>query len=163
MSCCLSGSICFELIKGLPAAFVTLIIGVIAAAIAFRQYRVAKAKLKLDLFEKRYAIFQQVWAIFSEVVLDGGVKKNNYGLATPFNNFLPQAAFLFGKSIENYLAEAVKKWTEMGTAETYIEQQGADLQQWAEKRRVLSIWFEEQASRGLKRVFGPYLNFEEWK
>ena len=41
-----------ELVKGLPAAFVTLVIGSIAAGIAYRQYRIARAKFKLDLFEK---------------------------------------------------------------------------------------------------------------
>ena len=41
-----------ELVKGLPAAFVTLVIRSIAAGIAYRQYRIARAKFKLDLFEK---------------------------------------------------------------------------------------------------------------
>src|ERR1700722_14950247 len=92
----------FELVKGLPAAFVTLIIGASAAGIAYRQYEVARAKLKLDLFEKRYAIFQQTWEILSGVVRNG-TRAENYGLATPFNNFLPQAAFLFGEPIKRYL------------------------------------------------------------
>jgi hypothetical protein len=44
-------------VKGLPAAFVTLVIGLIAAGIAFRQYRIARAKFKLDLFDRRHAVF----------------------------------------------------------------------------------------------------------
>ena len=40
MDCCSQGSICFELDKGLPAAFVTLVIGGIAARITYQQYKV---------------------------------------------------------------------------------------------------------------------------
>jgi hypothetical protein len=162
VSCCAPGSIRFELIKGLPAAFVTLIIGGIAAGITWRQYQVAKAKLQFDLFEKRYAIFHQVWVIFSEVVFDG-TRKKNYAFYTPFNNLLPEAAFLFGKNIEMYLTEAAKKWTELKAAETEIEGQGTTSQQSIDKQRELTNWFEEQGSRGIKQIFGCYLNFEEWK
>lgn len=52
----MSGSFYFELLKGVPAAFVALIVGLIAPGIAHRQYHIARAKLKLDLFDKRYAI-----------------------------------------------------------------------------------------------------------
>jgi hypothetical protein len=45
-----------ELLKGIPSVFVTLVIGGIAAYIAYRQYKISHAKLKLDLFEKRYEI-----------------------------------------------------------------------------------------------------------
>ncbi len=159
---CLSGSICFELIKGLPAAVVTFGIGLIAAYVAWRQYELASAKLKLDLFERRYAIFHQVWVIFSETVLDGAAKRN-HGFATPFNNLLPEAAFLFGKEIEGYLNEAARKWTELQAAEVESNELRASSHQWIEKKRELLNWFEEQASRGVKQQFGRYLNFERWK
>ncbi len=70
-----------DLIKGLPAAFVAFVIGAIAARIAYNQYLVAKAKLSLDLFEKRFPIFQKVWEIVSDVGFKGKVVMSN--LATP--------------------------------------------------------------------------------
>jgi hypothetical protein len=54
MDCCVQGSIRFEIMKGVPAAFVALVIGLVATGIAWRQFKVAQAKLKLDLFERRY-------------------------------------------------------------------------------------------------------------
>ncbi|MCD6026117.1 MAG: hypothetical protein K0R08_636 [Solimicrobium sp.] len=51
------GSLSLELAKGLPAAFVALIVGGIAAGIAWRQYGAAKAKLKFDLFDRRCSNF----------------------------------------------------------------------------------------------------------
>ena len=46
--------IAFELIKLTPTAF----LGIIAVYIAFRQYATAKTKIKLDLFDKRYKIYE---------------------------------------------------------------------------------------------------------
>lgn len=47
----MSGSIWCEVAKGLPAGGVALVVGNVGGIIAYRQYRVAKAKLNLDLFE----------------------------------------------------------------------------------------------------------------
>ena len=43
-----SNPIWFELLKGIPAAFVTLVIGGLATYIAWNQYQVTRAKLKFD-------------------------------------------------------------------------------------------------------------------
>jgi hypothetical protein len=107
-----------------PTAFVALAIGIPTLLIAFQQYRVGAAKLKFDLFEKRYAIFHQTWVIISEVVMKG-TREKNYGLATPFNNFLPEASFLFGKDIQDYLNELSTKWTELYGLEA--EREGQDI------------------------------------
>ena len=160
--CCAQGSICFELVKGLPTFFVTLIIGIIAAGIAYRQYAVAKAKLKLDLFERRYAIFHQTWEILSEVAKNGAREKN-YGFGTPFNNFLPEAAFLFGKPIERYLKEAASRWAGLRAVEAETDGAGIDRAANIAKASELQNWFFEQASTGAKAQFGPYLDFENWK
>ena len=151
-----------ELFKGIPAAVVALVIGAIAAGIAFRQYEVAKAKLKLDLFERRYAIFQQTWAILSETVQEG-TRAKKYGLGTPFNNFLPEAAFLFGEPIDRYLREVSTKWTELWALEGERDGQGIARSANVSKTSELKKWFFEQASKGARAQFGPYLNFENWK
>jgi len=38
----------------------TLLLGIAASVIAYQQYRINKAKLKLDLFERRFALFQKL-------------------------------------------------------------------------------------------------------
>jgi hypothetical protein len=155
-----SGSISFELLKGMPATFVALIVGLIAAGIAYRQYHVARAKLKLDLFDKRYALFLETWTILSEVAMKG-TREKNYGLGNPFSNFKPQAAFLFGRDIEDYLNDAVEKWTELWGIEG--ETDPTSLAQHAKRRADLKRWFFDQASTGAKELFGRYLNFEKWR
>ena len=158
-----TSSFASELIKGLPAAFVALVIGAIAAFLTWRQYEVARAKLKFDLFDRRFAIFQQTWEILSEVVIRG-TREKNYGLATPFNDFLPQARFLFGKDISDYLDEASTNWADLHALEAErADLSGQERLRNIERARELRNWFEEEAKEGCKRTFGSYLNFERWK
>jgi hypothetical protein len=148
-----------DILKGLPAGVVALIV----AAISWRQYLVAKAKLKLDLFERRYAIFQQTWEILSEVV-SHGTREKAYGLATPFNNFLPQARFLLGKKIAAYLDIASSNWAELhGLEGERTDIAGADLQNNIARTTELKGWFFKEASEGCKQQFDEYLDFERWK
>lgn len=157
--CC--GPVCLAIVQGIPAGFVTLTVGIVGGIIAYRQAAVAKAKLKLDLFEKRYPIFQQTWEIMSEVVMKG-TREKNYGLSHPFASFMPQARFLFGKEVDAYLSDAVSKWAELHGYEGEREDRHAAAQH-AARVRELKNWFHEQASTGLKALFGPYLDFEKWR
>jgi hypothetical protein len=157
---CTPGSILFEMMKGVPAAVVALIIGLVAALIAYRQYSVARAKLKLDLFDKRYTIFLETWTILSETATNG-TRQKSYGLGNPFSNFMPQAAFLFGTDVERYLNEAVDKWAELWGIEGNT--QPSALAASAARRAELKQWFFKEASEGAKRLFGKYLSFETWR
>jgi len=148
-------------VQGIPAALVTLTIGIVGGLIAHRQATVAEAKLKLDLFERRYPIFQETWEIMSEVAMKG-TREKNYGLGNPFSNFMPRARFLFGAEVEAYLSTAVKKWADLHAFETEREDPAAAAQN-AEQVRQLKEWFFEQASSGLKNLFAPYLDFEKWR
>jgi L-serine deaminase len=155
MSC---GPIFIALVQGTPAALVTLIIGLIALQVALRQASVAEAKLKLDLFEKRYPIFQETWEIMSEVVMKG-TRHKHYGLSNPFANFRPRARFLFGQEVEAYLSEAAKKWVDLHAYEAECSDPNSAAQN-AAKAAELTNWFSEQASTGLKDLFAPYLEFK---
>lgn len=157
--CC--GPVCIAILQGIPAGVVTLTVGIVGGFIAYRQAAVAKAKLKLDLFEKRYPIFQQTWEIMSEVVMKG-TREKNYGLSHPFANFMPQARFLYGKEVEAYLSDAVSKWLERNAYEAERDDPAAAAQH-AARVRELKNWFHAQASTGLRVLFDPYLDFEKWR
>jgi hypothetical protein len=155
------GPVCLNLIQGVPAGIVAAIATVIGAMIARQQTAVAAAKLKLDLFEKRYPIFQEAWEIMSEVATKG-TREKNYALGNPFSNFMPRARFLFGPEVEAYLSDAVKKWVDLNAFEAEREDPAAAARH-AAQVRDLKKWFFDQASTGLKQLFGPYLDFERWK
>lgn len=151
-----------DLVKGIPAAIVALLVGGIAAAIAYRQYRIARTKLKLDLFDKRYAIFEEVWGILSDVVQNGTQTKPNRGMGTPFNNLVPKAAFLFGADIEEYVDKVSEAWAKLWSLELPLQSQSPTPKEIAEAAE-LRRFFHAQASEGAKAIFGRYLSFDGWK
>jgi hypothetical protein len=164
---CVQGSICFEMMKGVPAGVVTLVIGSIAGLITWRQYQVAKAKLKLDLFEKRYAIFQKTRITLSDVFIRG-TEEDHDGIAAtpPFINFMPEATFLFGPEIEKYLDELSGKWNEHhALSDEKVEMVGPDghKNKDSEGLKKLDLWFYAQATKGVQEKFSKYLNFANWK
>jgi len=101
---------CFLNNPNLPTALIALLV----ALITFNQYRVAKAKLKLDLFERRFNIFHKAWTSLSEAVIDES-KIQQYGFWSPFNNDLHEASFLFGKKVTKYLDKCVYQWNQLRT------------------------------------------------
>ena len=159
---CVQGSICFEMMKGVPAGLVTLVIGLFAGLITWRQYEVAKAKLKLDLFEKRYAIFRKILVILTDV----GTEENHERATPPFINYMPEAAFLFGKEIPEYLDELSGKWNQRhALQDDKVEMVDSDgrKNENSQKSKELDLWFYSQATWGVKEKFSKYLDFKNWK
>lgn len=157
---CAAGSLCFEMAKGIPAALVTLVIGSLAAWITWRQYVAATTKIKLDLFERRYELFEKTWTFMSEVGQQGPSQSS----MSPFSNVIPQASFLFGREIEEYLQEATKKRAELCIINQKMRQSGDFMPPENAKRYAeLSLWFSNEATTGLKEKFSPYLSFAKWK
>jgi hypothetical protein len=85
--------VCLELLKVMP----TFIVGCIAARISWQQSRTAKeqcriaeAKLSLDLFMRRLAIFEETWAAASSVI------SSSEPVPPPVSmtNLYPEASFL---------------------------------------------------------------------
>ncbi len=154
---CIDGTICFELIKGLPAAFVTLIIGILAVYIAWRQYRVAKAKLNLDLFEKRMKIYNETNLFLKGYLNTSG---RNAEQAQHFSEFLTEAGFLFGKDIEDYMEELVRKFINQLRHREKVGNTSSEENKdaWESEK-----WLARQQSQVVKAKFGKYLDFSLWK
>ena len=145
-----------EALRALPV----FIIGLIAAFIAWRQYRIAGAKLKLDLFEKRYALFEATWQFLSEVVWNAKPP----GPLSPINNLIPQAGFLFGSKIKDYLGEINRKSTQLwGINQRARANQNVIAPDDIYSRLNLIQWFHNEATGGVEKVFAPFMEFERWR
>ena len=155
-------SIWQELAKGLPAAFVALIIGIIAAYIAYNQYKVARAKLNLDLFEKRHYIFQKTWELLSHAGA-GGTDAEKMRLN--FTNLIPEASFIFGRNIETYMYEISSKLIEYNMLNIKMQNVVTHPVSKDEINRIteLANWFFNEASSGSRKMFSEYLDFSNWK
>lgn len=77
-----------------------LLLAVVAAWIAYRQYSLGRAKFKLDLFEKRFVVFAATRKLLSEIARDARV---SLGQLFEFRGGVAEASFLFGTDIADYL------------------------------------------------------------
>ncbi|MFZ2269440.1 MAG: hypothetical protein WAV95_17845 [Azonexus sp.] len=153
---CDQGTLCFELIKGLPAAFVTLVIGGIAAYVAWRQHQTAREKLKLDLFDKRYEVFEHTCRLLSEA------QGNDEEINLPFayhSELIPKARFLFGEAIEEYLQEIGQQRIELWILNERIMKEGRLPKNEEQQHLDLLAWFLRESTGGARDAFLPYLDF----
>jgi len=150
-----SGSLSFEMAKGLPAAFVTLVIGWIAATIARRQLivaaeqkRVATAKLNLDLFDRRLKIFQATEQFLMNSFPGAPQDK------TDFINMFAEASFLFAlKNRVDLVTIGLRAAANQGMVRPEDVARDTELVQ----------WFSDEHGGGCRQVFAPYLDFSEWR
>jgi len=137
------GSVSFAMLSGVPAAFVALTIGSIAAYIAYQQWKVARTKLDLDLFEQRYALFELLWAFISVHTDDPEeIEQATRALKTA----VPKFYFLFGPEIGSYVEEVLAKGIPQDPA------------------KPLSRYPLPTANEAneVRERFGRYLDFKEW-
>jgi hypothetical protein len=78
----------------------TILIAIIGAIIAYEQFRLAKQKLKLELFEKRYKVFEATRKFLSVILRETSFKDSDL---FEFYAGTSDATFLFEKDITTYL------------------------------------------------------------
>lgn len=159
---CAEHSICFEIMKGLPTAYVALTAALLAAMIAYQQFRVARAKLNLDLFDSRYAMFELVWGFLSDLTRSHDNRREELGV--DLTNSLPKIEFLMGKKMAEYVQQVLVHATEYERIErrTRANQnvvQPGDI----DRHTELTKWLFQEASQGARKQFGPFLDFERWR
>lgn len=78
----------------------TLAIGGFAALIAWRQWKTAQDKVKLDLFDRRFAVFMDARRLVSEALSLGEISDP----ALP-NEIIAKGRYLFGHDIQDQLVK----------------------------------------------------------
>ena len=159
---CSEVNLALETLKIAPTAFV----GAVAVYIAWRQYKVgaeqreiARAKLNLDLFERRLAVFDATWEAASRL----STNEPSYPPVT-FTNLYPQAAFLFGPEVEAYMKMLAAKLTQLAIIADLTSKNGgvvpADR---TAERGNLEQWILVAAVDEIRAIFSPYLKFSQWR
>lgn len=82
-----------------------LVIGGVGARIAYVQLKLARVKLRHDLYDRRYAVFQAVRTLIAEVALHQNSTSETFGR---FAVSTSDALFLFDDDMVGYL-EAVRQ------------------------------------------------------
>ena len=108
-------------------SLVTAIVAVAVGVIAYRQWRTAREKLALDLFDKRMTIYIAAKAGIDEFTRDGHARNNSIRNIAVVRN---EAQFLFSNEIETYLAKLQEALARVNLAFSMAEQHDQS-QDWA--------------------------------
>ncbi len=140
--------------------FLTVIVAVVGAWIAYRQHFLAREKFKLDLFEKRFAVFSAVRTFLSHIMSEG---KLDYGSLATFRGATAEASFLFGDDMTSYIGEIDTRAMRMKKlAISYKDMPiGDQRSQLVEEESQELVWLIDQLPM-LKSKFEPYLKFRLW-
>ena len=142
------------------SAIATLIAGIIAWT-GYQQHRLAKEKLKLDLFEKRFSVYKGVQIFLSQIMQEG---KLNLDSLWELQKATQEAEFLFETEIPKYIDSIRSKALKMRTIQSKYENMptGDERSRLVDKEHTI---FTELTNGlpALSQVFMPYLKFSKWK
>lgn len=138
------------------AALLTILIAGIGVWIAYNQFRIAQANLRLALFEKRYAVYQAALAFLRSVLSDRGVGLRPH---IEFSNIMADAEFLFDDDVMQYLREINGRAARAAAiARASVEERAAGAADLSENL----IWLADQV-REMPARFMPYMRFAQWR
>ena len=134
-------------------------ISCLGSLIAYKQIRIASAKLNLDLYDRRFKVFETARNLVSHVMREAHVGLNNIG---DFNLGVADVTFLFGSDVEVYLTALRKKAIALRTKveqlrgiEEPSERRNPLVDQIADLEMALSVEYEQMVE-----VFRPYLKLD---
>ncbi len=142
------------------AGFLTPVIAVTMAYIAYQQYRTNNLKLKFDLYEKRFKIYQALMDFISFVV---SFPEMNAEEVRKLDFARAESCFLFGEDIPPYLTSIRDKAAQINFINSQIKEL-ASLDRNSERTRLVNQklklieWFYQQVDES-KTNFCKYLSF----
>ena len=137
------------------SGLLTPLIAVLAAYIAWQQWRTNQLRLKHELFDRRYALYEKIASFMAEILKQGRVPEN---AETRFLRETKTAIFLFDKEIEELTQEIHRKAVDLQELEAALENlQGEERSRNVEKQRETKNWFASQLMDCTKR-FSRFLS-----
>jgi hypothetical protein len=158
---------CIQIIQALGPSIVAIVVGCIAAYIAYRQFKTANDKLRLDLFEKRYAVYREVRAVLAGTMQEETV---SYEQVLEFYRKVRGSEFLFGREIEIFIEHVRDKLNKLAYHEGQVRafstgeyDNEAAYQRHVDSAHDLMMEIEPLLMRDTRSKFEPYLSFSHLK
>lgn len=147
-----------------PLAWLTVLTAATAVWIAYQQYRTARHKLKLDLFDRRMLIYEAAKNILQKIVRDATIELND---VMAFGYETRHAEFLFEKELVTYIATMREKAIRLRQlkgklfeGEMRVDENRTEL---VNEEAGIIMWFLKQLEEGLNTQFASYLSFRNVK
>jgi hypothetical protein len=135
------------------SALLTPVIALVTTYIAVQQYRTSRLKFKLEIFEKRYAIYQGVKNFIHIAVQEGTLTNEAF---FKLNEETQDAFFLFDERVDKYVDELRSKGARLRYLNERLSDQslaiGEERSRLAEEDAELNTWFGKQLLQS-KQVF----------
>ena len=138
------------------AGLLTPTIAVFGSIIAYRQWRTTQNKLKFDLFEKRFAVFDAARTFISSVMTSGKAKEDEM---YKFLSGTREARWLLNNDIATYFDEQIwKKAVELQALESVLQdvQRRDDRTTNVQRQGEIKTWLIDQY-KVLDEKFSPFL------
>jgi hypothetical protein len=147
-----------QILQGL----LTPVIAVVAAFIAWQQWKVNERKFKFEQYERRLRIYQEVLGVLTLVTRDFNPEFINL---QEFRAATAEADFLFEPEISKYLDEIVRRGLKLWSAHSQyrainqVRPPGYDHQKVINEIKEQENWFMEQSEcNAAKQKFQKYLD-----
>jgi hypothetical protein len=137
--------------------FLPLFLSVAVVVIAALQWRVARNKLRLDLFDRRYKVYEATRKFLALILRNTRFQDSEL---TEFDLATSDAKFLFRRDIVDWLAEIRAQALDLRTDQKLLERpQNADeIAKRANAKNERLKWLGDQVTE-LTKLFGRYLRF----
>ncbi len=127
----------------------TFTIACLGLLIAYQQFQINSQKLKLDLFEKRYAVFDALKTIINQVTHHATINNDHIN---EYKINIADAKFLFNDDVNDYLQTVLNK-----SAALLLYQTKKEL----DNEHLVILWFGEELDK-YQNSFMPYMSFHGW-
>jgi len=140
-------------------SFLVPCIAFIALYIAYQQYLTNKLKLRLDLYEKRFKIFECLMKLLANIFQNANVSNENLNKFYANTN---ESEFIFDQDISKYIDEIRNKALRLQFLHKRIETLpvGTERNKLVEEDSELINWFVDQFNVS-RELFFKYLSFKK--
>lgn len=141
------------------SAGLTALVALLAVYIAWRQWRTAQNKLKFDLFDRRFSVYEASRNLWGLIMQHGKVRDEDV------RNYLPdlyKAKWLLNDEVAEYLEkEFYRKITDLQLFQRLVEDalQGEEKRSNREKQGEIMGWLAKQ-HEVLDKKFTPFLKLQ---
>lgn len=143
------------------SSFLTPAIAIITTYIAYQQYQSNRLKLRLERYDRRLRVYQEMKKVLSIILRDADISPQQL---LEFRTATAEADFLFGKNIPEYIDEIYKKGLELWRTGIQLKEgeipKGTERRSIVEENSKLLTWLIDQLPM-LTTKFKPYLNLND--
>ena len=154
---------CIEQAIEISKALLTPVIAIVATYIAWQQWKTNQQKLKLEKYDRRLHVYEEVKKILSIILRDATASTEDL---LKFRTSVSEADFLFGTEIIEYIDEIYKRglslwrWNQEYRDYTQAKPEGYDHNKVVDEMHKELTWLTEQFEPA-KEKFRKYLDLSK--